>query len=62
MWCVHGAHDKLFSPTMKWTGQMLYKQQLTADQRIPHVRADIQVKGIYHCKLMFDNKDCVSLS
>ena len=30
-----GAGHNLLSPTMKWTWLILYKQQLTADQRIP---------------------------
>ena len=49
MWFVHGARDK-------WTGPMLYKQQLTADQIIllkkseskRYDRTDRLVEGIYH--------------
>ena len=34
MECGLSASDNLLSPTMKWTRSMLYKQRLTADQRI----------------------------
>ena len=32
---VHGARNNLLFPTMKWTGSLLFKQQLTANLRIP---------------------------
>ena len=33
--CPIWIYNNLLSLTMKWTGPILYKQQLTADQRIP---------------------------
>ena len=33
MGCGHGARDNLMSPTMKWSGSLLYKKRLTTDQR-----------------------------
>ena len=33
MGCGHGARDNFMSPTMKWTGSLLYKMRLTTDQR-----------------------------
>ena len=34
MGCGHDGCNNLLSLTMKWTGPMLYKQRLTADERI----------------------------
>ena len=48
MGCIHGTCNNLVSPTMKWTGTMLNKQCLTADQRIPQTRGE-------------SNKCCLSL-
>lgn len=35
MGCSYGARDYLLSPTIKWSGSMLYTIRLTADKRIP---------------------------
>ena len=43
MGCVHGVCDNLLSLTTKWTGPMLCKQRMTADQRIP--QNGVKVKG-----------------
>ena len=43
MGCVHGVCDNLLSLTTKWTGPMLCKQRLPADQRIP--QNGVKVKG-----------------
>ena len=71
MWFVHGARDNLLhvSNIMKWTWPTLYKQLLTADQRIlqrrseskGYVRTDRLVEYIYHRTLIFGNNDCISL-
>ena len=39
----HGARNNLLSPSLKWTGSMLNKQQLAADQRISQKREDVRV-------------------
>ena len=43
MACVYGERDNILSPTMKWTGPMLYKKRLTADRIIS--QKEVNIKG-----------------
>ena len=45
MGCGHDACNNLLSLTMKWTGPMLYKQRLTADERIPKKKTPKNKEG-----------------
>ena len=47
----------LLSPSMKWTGSMLCKQRLTADQRISQKGVKIKVSTIL--AIIFCNIDCM---
>ena len=47
----YDACDIVLSVTIKWTGPLLYKQQLAADQRIFPKRGESKPEGIRYLPL-----------